>query len=67
MDFIVGLPKTRNDHNAIFVIVDHLLKQAHFFFTKMTTIVKEITQLFIKELYRLHGSKRHITSHVFTL
>jgi hypothetical protein len=62
MDFIVDLPKTRNDHNVIFVIVHHLSKQAHFVLTIMTTIIRETTQLFIKKIYRLHGSKRHITS-----
>jgi sulfur relay (sulfurtransferase) DsrF/TusC family protein len=31
MDFIVNLPKTRKGHNAIFVVVDCLSKQAHLF------------------------------------
>jgi hypothetical protein len=30
MDFIVGLPKTQNGHNSIWVIVDRLTKVAHF-------------------------------------
>ncbi len=61
-NFIMDLPKTMYDHNAIFYIVDHLSTQAHFVFTKMMAIVKEIAQLFIREIYRLHGSKQHITS-----
>ena len=30
MDFIVGLPKTPNGHDSIWVIVDRLTKVAHF-------------------------------------
>ena len=30
MDFVVGLPKTRKQHDAIWVIVDRLTKAAHF-------------------------------------
>ena len=29
MDFIVGLPKSE-DHNAIFVIIDRLIKEHHY-------------------------------------
>ncbi len=42
-------------HDAIFVVVDHLLKQAHFNLTKSIATSSEITQLFIKEMYKLHG------------
>jgi hypothetical protein len=30
MDFIVGLPKTPNGHDSIWVIIDRLTKVAHF-------------------------------------
>ena len=30
MDFVIGLPRTRRQHNAIWVIVDRLTKSAHF-------------------------------------
>ena len=30
MDFVTGLPRTRRQHNAIWVIVDRLTKSAHF-------------------------------------
>ena len=30
MDFLVGLPRTQAEHNAIWVIMDRLTKTAHF-------------------------------------
>ncbi len=55
MDFIVDLPMTMKDHNAIFVVVDLLSKQAHFVPTKLMATISKKTQLFIKEIHRLHG------------
>jgi hypothetical protein len=34
MDFIVGLPRTRDGYDSIWVIVDHLTKVAHFILVK---------------------------------
>ena len=36
MDFVVGLPKTKEDYDAIWVIVDRLTKSAHFIPIKVT-------------------------------
>jgi hypothetical protein len=36
MDFIVGLPRTRDGYDSIWVIVDHLTKVAHFIPVKTT-------------------------------
>jgi len=30
MDFVIGMPRTRKYHDAIWVIVDRLTKSAHF-------------------------------------
>ena len=35
MDFIVGLPKTKANHDAIWVIIDRLTKTVHIFFQSM--------------------------------
>jgi hypothetical protein len=36
MDFIVGLPQTRDGYDLIWVIVDRLIKAAHFIPVKTT-------------------------------
>ena len=36
MDFVVGLPKTSNGYDAVWVIVDRLTKSAHFLRIKIT-------------------------------
>jgi hypothetical protein len=38
MDFIMGLPRTRDGYDSIWVIVDHLTKVAHFIPVKTTYI-----------------------------
>ena len=30
MDFVVGLPRTKTNHDAIWIIIDRLTKSAHF-------------------------------------
>jgi hypothetical protein len=42
MDFTVGLPKTQNDYDSIWVIVDHLSKVAHFIVVKLPTKVENL-------------------------
>ena len=43
MDFIVSLPHTQKVHDAIWVVVDRLMKMAKFIPTKyMVTIVNEL-------------------------
>ena len=36
MDFVVGLPRTQIDHDAIWVIVDRLTKSTHFLVIRST-------------------------------
>ena len=55
MDFITGLPKIKKQNDSIFVVIDKLSKAAHF--TPMKSIFKvvNITNIFLKEIFRLHG------------
>ncbi len=55
IDFIIGFPKTNKQHDAIVVVVDKLSKVAHFIAIKSTFNAISITNIFMKEFFRLHG------------
>ena len=62
MDFVVGLPKTLQSHDAIWVIVDRLTKSAHFLPIRMNYSLSKLTQLYIQEIVRLYGAPMSIVS-----
>ncbi|KAL5540952.1 hypothetical protein UlMin_044244 [Ulmus minor] len=62
MDFVVGLPKTTNSHDAIWVIMDRLTKSAHFLPIKITYSLKQLANLYMKEIVQLHGVPMSIIS-----
>ena len=55
MVFVVGLPKTMNEYDSIWVIVDRLTKSAHFIPVKVTYNAEKLAKLYISEVVRLHG------------
>jgi hypothetical protein len=55
LDFITGLPKTQKHNDAIMVVIDKLSKSAHFIPIKSTFKDINIVEIFIKEIFRLHG------------
>jgi hypothetical protein len=55
MDFITGLPKTVKQHDAIMVVVENLSKEAHFVPIKSTFKSIDVANVFMKEIFRLHG------------
>ena len=55
MDFVVGLPRTRRQHDSIWVIVDRLTKSAHFIPVKSTYRAEDYARLYIDEIVRWHG------------
>ncbi|GAU45214.1 hypothetical protein TSUD_244190 [Trifolium subterraneum] len=61
MDFISGLPKVQRV-DTIMVVVDRLTKYAHFLPVKHPYTAKDIAELFIKEIVRLHGFPSSIIS-----
>jgi hypothetical protein len=62
MDFITGLPASTKQNDAIMVVVDKLSKSAHFIPVKSTCKVIDITQVFMKEVFRMHGMPKEIVS-----
>ena len=55
MDFIVGLPKTRNGYDSIWVIIDRLTKSSHFLPVRTTYTLDQLADLYVREIVRLHG------------
>jgi len=46
MDFIVGLPRTTKQHDAISVLVDRLTKTAHFLVLNTTYTLEQLADLY---------------------
>ena len=58
MDFITSLPKSKNQNDSIFVVIDKLSKAAHFIPMNSTYKAMNIVDIFLKEIFRLHGYPR---------
>jgi hypothetical protein len=66
MNFITGLPKSTKQSDAIMVVVDKLSKVAHFIPVKSTYKEIDISSVFMKEIFRLHGMPKEIISDKYT-
>ena len=55
MDFVTHLPRTHWRHDVVWVIVNQLIKSAHFLVVWMTFTLEEFCQLYICEIVQLHG------------
>jgi transposase InsO family protein len=62
MDFIVGLPRTRDGYDSIWVIVDRLTKVAHFIPVKTTYTGAKLAELYMSRIVCLHGVPKKIVS-----
>ena len=56
MGFVIGLPRTQQGHNVIWVIVDRLTKSAHFLPVKVDYSLDKLAQDFVNEIIRLHSA-----------
>ena len=62
MDFIIGLRMTWRQHDSIMVVVDKLIKEAHFIPVKSTHNTDDMAKIFMKEIFKLHGFPKAIVS-----
>ncbi|GJW46599.1 putative reverse transcriptase domain-containing protein [Tanacetum coccineum] len=57
LDFVTKLPKTTNDYDTIWVIIDRLTKSAHFLPMRETGPMERFTSLFWKALNKALGTR----------
>jgi hypothetical protein len=62
MDFITTLPTSVKQNDTIMVVVDKLRKSAHFIPVKLTCKEIDIANIFMKEIFKLHGMLKEIMS-----
>ena len=55
MDFVVGLPRTKANHDAIWVSIDRLTKSAHFLPINEWYSLDNLVHLYLKEIVMRHG------------
>ena len=55
MDFVVGLPRTKSGHDAIWIIIDRLTKSAHFIPINEKFSIDKLVQLYGCEIVLRHG------------
>jgi hypothetical protein len=62
MDFIMGLPRTQLGYDSIWVIMDQLIKVAHFIPVKTTYSGPQLAELYMSWIVCLHGVPKNIVS-----
>ena len=62
MDFVSGFPLTQRKHDAVSVIVDRLTKSAHFLSVRLDYSMDRLAELYVSEIFRLHGIPISIVS-----
>ena len=62
MDFVMGLPRTQQGHDAIWVMVDRLTKSTHFLPVKVDYSLDKLAQVYVDEIVRLYGAPISIIS-----
>jgi len=61
LDFVEGLPKSRGK-DTILVIADRLSKYAHFLALSHPFTTAGVTQIYFKQVFKLHGLPKTIIS-----
>ncbi|KAA3487716.1 pol protein [Gossypium australe] len=55
MDFVSGLPLTPTRKDSVWVIVDRLMKSAHFISVRIEYSLQKLDKLYVVKIVRLHG------------
>ncbi|KAL8124972.1 hypothetical protein AgCh_012593 [Apium graveolens] len=61
-DFVVGLPKTKSNHDAIWIVIDRLTKSAHFLPINERFSLEKLVKLYLDEIVMRHGVPVSIVS-----
>jgi hypothetical protein len=62
LNFIIGFPKFQKHNDSIIVVIDKVSKSAHFIPVKSTYKAFNIAEIFMKEIFRLHGIPKMVIS-----
>ena len=62
MDFIIQLPTTEKNHDAIVVFVNRYTKKAHFHFIHTIVTTLEVAKIFFDVIFKHHGLPKAIIS-----
>jgi hypothetical protein len=62
LEFITSFPKTQKQNDSNMVVIDKLSKSAHFIPVKSTFKAINIAEIFMKEIFRLHGIPKMVIS-----
>ena len=54
MDFVMGLPRSQQRHDVVWVVVDRLTKTAHFLPMRASDSIDTLSRLHIREIVKLH-------------
>ena len=62
MDFVTALPRSQKGNNAVWVIVDSLMKSAHFIPFRLRQSTELLAEKYMQEVVRFHGVPVSIVS-----
>ncbi|OUT23747.1 hypothetical protein CAS74_000116 [Pichia kudriavzevii] len=62
LDFITGVPRCKNGHDMILVVVDRFTKMAHFIPTRKTATAEQCVKLMVDNCFKLHGIPKRMVS-----
>lgn len=62
MDFVVGLSMNSKGSDLIWVVVDRLIKLAHFVLIKISYSLQDIAEVYNSDIVKLHGIPSSIIS-----